>query len=100
PMLGRLITETDEDAAAPGTIVLSYESWRDIFGEDRDAIGKSITVNGTPRTVVGVMPRAFSFLGGPSAFYVPARFDAKFRENRAHYHIHVGGPLHTRPHVA
>ena len=93
PLLGRLITEADEDAAAPGTVVLSYESWRDLFGEDRAAIGKSITMNGTPRTVVGVMPRAFSFLGGPSAFYVPARFDAKFRENRDQYFIQVVGRL-------
>ena len=77
PLLGRLITEADEDAAAPGTVVLSYESWRDIFGDDRAAIGKSVTMNGTPRTVVGVMPPAFSFLGERSAFYVPARFDAK-----------------------
>ena len=93
PMLGRLITESDEDAAAPATIVLSYESWRDVFGEDRAALGKSITMNGTPRTVVGVMPPAFSFLGGPSAFYVPARFDAKFRQNRDQYFIQVVGRL-------
>ncbi len=93
PMLGRLIGESDEDAAAPAAIVLSYESWRDLFGEDRDAIGKTITMNGTPRTIVGVMPRAFSFLGGPSAFYVPARFDAKFRENRDQYFIEVVGRL-------
>ena len=95
PMLGRLISDADEDAAAPGTIVLSYESWRDIFGDDRAAIGKSITVNGTPRTVVGVMPPAFSFLGGRSAFYVPARFDAKFRENRDQYFIEVVGRLQS-----
>jgi putative ABC transport system permease protein len=95
PMLGRLITEADEDAAAPGTVVLSYESWRDNFGDDRGAIGKSITMNGTPRTVVGVMPPAFSFLGGRSAFYVPARFDAKFRENRDQYFIEVVGRLQS-----
>ncbi|HKN68192.1 MAG TPA: ABC transporter permease [Gemmatimonadaceae bacterium] len=95
PVLGRLITDADEDAAAPGTVVLSYESWRDIFGSDRGAIGKSITMNGTPRTVVGVMPPAFSFLGGRSAFYVPARFDAKFRENRDQYFIEVVGRLQS-----
>src|SRR6185437_621236 len=79
----------------PGTVVLSYESWRDIFGDDRSAIGKSITMNGTPRTVVGVMPPAFSFLGARSAFYVPARFDAKFRENRDQYFIEVVGRLQS-----
>ena len=93
PMLGRLITEVDEEPTVPPAIVLSYETWRDLFGEDRDAIGKTITMNGTARTVVGVMAPGFSFLGGPSAFYSPARFDAKFRQNRDQYFIQVVGRL-------
>ncbi|HKW50020.1 MAG TPA: ABC transporter permease [Gemmatimonadaceae bacterium] len=93
PLFGRLITEADEDPAAPPVIVLSYETWHDLFGDDRTALGKSIALNGTSRTVVGVMPPNFSFLGGPSAFYVPARFDAQFRENRDQYFIQVAGRL-------
>jgi putative ABC transport system permease protein len=93
PLFGRLIVETDEDPGAPAVIVLSYGTWRDLFGEDRGALGKSITMDGSPRTIVGVMPADFSFFGGPSAFYVPARFDAQFRENRDQYFIQPVGRL-------
>jgi putative ABC transport system permease protein len=93
PLFGRLLSEADEDPGAPQVIVLSYGTWRDLFGEDRRALGASITVDGVPRTIVGVMPASFSFLGGPSAFYVPARFDAQFRENRDQYFIQAVGRL-------
>jgi putative ABC transport system permease protein len=87
PFLGRALTASDEESASPQVIVLSYELWRDLFGEDRSALGQTITVNGTPRTIVGVMAAGYSFLGGPSAFYVPSRFDAAFRQNRDQYFI-------------
>ncbi|MFL5616712.1 MAG: ABC transporter permease [Gemmatimonadaceae bacterium] len=93
PLFGRWLEESDEDPAAPPVIVLSYATWRDLFGEDRGAIGNTIVMDGRPRTVVGVMPPNFSFLGSPSAFYVPARFDAEFRANRDQYFIQVVGRL-------
>jgi putative ABC transport system permease protein len=93
PLFGRLLVDADEDPASPPVIVLSYGTWRDLFGEDRGALGKSITMDGTPRAIVGVMPPDFSFFGGPSAFYVPARFDAQFRENRDQYFIQPVGRL-------
>lgn len=93
PLLGRALTVDDEDPAAPQVIVLSYELWRDLFGEDRDVLGHAITVNGTSRTIVGVMPPGYTFLGSRSAFYVPSRFEAAFRENRDQYFITVVGRL-------
>ena len=93
PLFGRLLTEADEDPAAAPSIVLSYGTWRDLFGEDRSAVGKTITVDGAPRTVVGIMPPSFSFLGDQSAFFTPARFDAQFRQNRDQYFIQVVGRL-------
>src|SRR5205085_6969465 len=75
PLFGRALTIADEDPGSPQTIVLSYETWHELFGENRAALGQSLTVNGTPRTIVGVMPPGYSFLGGPSDFYVPSRFD-------------------------
>jgi len=93
PFLGRPLTVVDEELASPQVIVLSYETWRELFGEDRRALGQTITVNGTPRTIVGVMPPGYSFLGGPSAFYVPSRFDAAFRQNRDQGFITAVGRL-------
>ncbi|HSA57042.1 MAG TPA: ABC transporter permease [Gemmatimonadaceae bacterium] len=93
PYLGRALTSEDEDPAAPAVIVLSHATWRDLFGEDRAAVGQSITVNGTPRTIVGIMPPGYSFLGDESAFYAPARFETAFRENRDQYFILAVGRL-------
>lgn len=96
PFLGRALTLADEDPASPQVIVLSYETWRDLFGEDRSTLGQTLTVNGTPRTIVGVMPPEYTFLGASSAFYVPSRFDAEFRQNRSQGFITAVGRLERR----
>jgi putative ABC transport system permease protein len=93
PLFGRLPGPADEDAGAPGTIVLSYETWRELFGDDRGAVGQTLTLNGTARTIIGVMPPGYTFLGGPSEFYAPARFDPEFRTNRDQYFILAVGRL-------
>ncbi|MEZ2348085.1 ADOP family duplicated permease [Terriglobus sp. RCC_193] len=60
PLLGRTIESYD--ATAPGSnavTVISYHFWVQSLSADANAIGKSITVNGLPFTIVGVMPEAF-----------------------------------------
>ncbi len=93
PALGRGLTEADEDPAAPQVTVLSHETWRDLFNEDRGALGQVIRINGAPAHVVGVMPPGYSFLGATTDFYVPARYDAEFKANRDQYFITVVGRL-------
>src|SRR5262249_27056151 len=43
--------------------VLSDRAWREQFGADPSIVGKTITLNGTPVQVVGVMPAGFSYPG-------------------------------------
>lgn len=60
PLLGRTIESYD--ATAPGSnavAVISYHFWVQSLSADPNAIGKSITVNGLPFTIVGIMPEAF-----------------------------------------
>ena len=68
PALGRLFTE-DELATA---VVVSDGFWRSRLGADPEAIGRVLTIQHQPRTVVGVMPPDFSFpyptMLGPSGF--------------------------------
>ncbi len=63
PMLGRAFTETESTPGAPPVIVISHGLWQRQFGGSPDAVGKSVTYNGEPWTVVGVMPSWFEFYG-------------------------------------
>jgi putative ABC transport system permease protein len=59
PLLGRSFVDSDARADSEKVVIIGEEVWREIFGEDKNAIGKPLTVDGTVRTVVGVMPASF-----------------------------------------
>jgi putative ABC transport system permease protein len=61
PTLGRDFTAADERPGAPLVILLRHGLWQRRFGSDPRILGKTLLVNGRPGTVVGVMPRGFSF---------------------------------------
>src|SRR6266705_830011 len=58
--LGRVFAPDEDLPGKSATAVLSYGMWLRHFGADPSMIGKSITLNGVPYEVVGIMPRAFS----------------------------------------
>ena len=55
PFLGRTFVPHEEFV-----VVLSYRLWQNHFGAARDAIGRSLTMDGKPYTVIGVMPPEFA----------------------------------------
>lgn len=57
---GRLLEPTDDSPAAEPVAVISYRYWQRRFGGDPAAIGKTITVNGVPATIIGVTAPAFN----------------------------------------
>ena len=59
PLLGRGITDADENPGAPRAVVISYVYWTRRFARDPSIIGKSVTLNGIPFTIVGVTPGNF-----------------------------------------
>ena len=63
PLLGREFTEEDESASNPKVAILSYHMWQQTLGADPDVLGRTIELNDTPYTVVGVVPRFMNFLG-------------------------------------
>jgi predicted permease len=65
PFMGRFILPSEGAVAgADPVLVLSYSTWQTRFGGDPAVIGKSVAVNGTPVTIIGVAPKGFQ---GPSA---------------------------------
>ena len=61
PLLGRTFTEEESQPGAPKTAVISEGLWRNVFHSDPEILSHTVTVNGQPRAIVGVMPRDFRF---------------------------------------
>jgi putative ABC transport system permease protein len=70
PQIGRLINETDPPPGPSSVVVLSHSLWQSRFGGRDDILNQRLTVNGTSRVIVGVMPRDFDFPAG-TQFWVP-----------------------------
>jgi len=61
PILGRRITQQDGKPGSPPVFVMSYTLWSKLFNRDPKILGATLTLNGTPRTLVAIMPPRFRF---------------------------------------
>jgi putative ABC transport system permease protein len=59
--LGRTFMAAEGQAGSDHVVILSDATWRARFGGSVDALGQTLTINGAPYTVVGVMPVQFRF---------------------------------------
>ena len=75
PYRGRtFIADGDKKVGGNPEVVLSYSLWARRFGSDDKFLGQTITLNGTPYTVVGVAPPGFKgivSLGRPDVLWIP-----------------------------
>lgn len=60
PLKGRTLVE-DDARAGSAAVVMSYGLWQRRFGGDPQMVGKTVTLNGVPSTVVGIMPAGFQW---------------------------------------
>jgi len=74
PAIGRVLG-IDDDRVAGGhpVVVLSYAYWKNRFAGDANIVGRAITVNNTPMTIIGVAQEGFmgAFLGVSTSAWVP-----------------------------
>jgi predicted permease len=89
------------DAETPGrnaVVVVSFHYWRETMGADRGAIGRVLTVNGVPCTVVGVAPAGFYgiVLGEPPDLWAPLTMQSELTREptllavNGPYWVHLG----------
>lgn len=69
PLLGRVTGPMDAAPGAEPVAVLGYRFWQRQFGGDPGVLGRRMTLDGTVRTVIGVMPRRFMWRGAD--VYIP-----------------------------
>ncbi|PYQ39912.1 MAG: hypothetical protein DMF77_20010, partial [Acidobacteria bacterium] len=82
PRLGRTLLPDDARPGRDDVAVISESLWRRRFGGDTDVIGRTMTLDGRPHTVVGVMPREFAHPGGRTDVWTPLVLGADLLGNR------------------
>jgi len=74
--IGRTIFAGEDQPGRDRVVVLGHALWQQRFGGDRNVIGRSVVVDGIPRTIIGVMPAGFRFPSPAVDFWVPVSLDA------------------------
>ena len=59
PSLGRTFLDEEDQPGGSNAVILSHALWQQRFGGDSGVVGKAVQLDGTPYTVVGVMPDGF-----------------------------------------
>ena len=75
PTLGRRFTREDDAPGSPRRALITDGFWQQRFGGRRDVIGRTITVNGSPCEIIGVLPRSFAFLDTTPSLLMPMGFN-------------------------
>jgi putative ABC transport system permease protein len=101
PILGRVLSPSDDTPNVPRTAVLSYGLWQRAFGGDRSILDRDIRVNGNPCRAVGVMPPSFAFPPGEAdapELWIPLQLDPAKPGGRGSHFLSILGKL--RPGVS
>jgi putative ABC transport system permease protein len=89
-LLGRGIRSGDGNPTASQVFVMSYKTWADEFDLNPNILGESFTVNGEPRTLVGIMPPRFQAYGALVRIWIPIN---PLDKNMAQDHLYALGRL-------
>jgi predicted permease len=90
-MMGRVITPAD--ATQENVAVISHELWRSHFNGSADVVGKTVRLDGTPHTIVGIMPPDFHFPKRDVELWKPLVFTADNYADRSDTYLEVVGRL-------
>jgi macrolide transport system ATP-binding/permease protein len=94
PVLGRDFYPGEDALNAPKTVLLSYATWQQRYGANPGVLGQPAILEGTPFTIIGVLPRDFQFASTAVEFWSPLRFFPNSCEARRGCHgDHVIGRL-------
>ncbi|MBV8281877.1 MAG: ABC transporter permease, partial [Candidatus Eremiobacteraeota bacterium] len=76
PQLGRAFTEDEGRPEGKPVVLLNEAIWRSRFGSDPNIVGRIVALDGTPNTVIGVLPAGMQFpFVGPADIWTPRYFE-------------------------
>jgi putative ABC transport system permease protein len=90
PSLGRGFRPEEGTEGVGRAVVLEHDFWKRRFLEDRDVLGRTITLNGGAYTIVGVMPETFDMIPANVDVLVPTDFAAERTDREARGYISFG----------
>ena len=73
PALGRSFADADFEPSAAPVVLISHALWQSRFGGDRGIAGGTVSLSGTPHTIIGVMPPRFILPMGSDVVWAAAR---------------------------
>ena len=83
PMAGRLFVPEDGQAGRPRVAILSYHLWHSRFGGDPQVIGRSVTLDGVSREIVGVLGPNDGVIDPEADAWVPFDANSSFARGRS-----------------
>ena len=90
PVLGRDFNPGEDRLGGPNVVILSYRAWLQRFGARREIIGQTVDLDGSAYTIIGVLPRSFTFApGGNAEFWVPIN-TLSFHEHSRTFYTFMG----------
>jgi putative ABC transport system permease protein len=93
PALGREFAESEQNGSSH-VAILSHELWRDRFSSDRSVLGRTITLDGFPTTIVGVMKEDFQYIPmGAAQIFTPVNLSPEILQSRARVFLRPVGRL-------
>jgi putative ABC transport system permease protein len=94
PLLGRTYRQGEDENGKNHVVVLSYEVWQQHFGGEQNVLGRAVDLDGTPFTVIGVMPAGFRVLfNTANVVYTPLQLSADQIKSRGSHWMPALGLL-------
>src|SRR6202046_309902 len=90
PRFGRVFSVADEQVTDPQTIILSHHLWQDRFGGDPGVVGKTISLDGESRTVIGALSKDMPSLSDADIWFPAAFRNQGMQSRRSHFLRPIG----------
>ena len=74
---GRTFAKDEDQPGKEKVVVITHRLWQNLFGGNREVVGRTILLNGEPYTVIGVLPGASEFDRRPTDLWAPLAFPAQ-----------------------
>ncbi len=89
PECGRAFLPSEDQPGSPLVVIASHGLWERRLGADPNAIGRTLTLDGKPYTLVGIMPAGLKYPSDETELWTPLVFDQRALSGRGAHWVSV-----------